>query len=178
MRFINETKEKDYDQKLSGYEFRLRGARGLLVFFGILFCVVGIVMIIACISERTYEPLGGAIPILLFAPLFILAGIYFKKIFLKTIEKGKQNVAPVTRVTFEESGLEVTVPFNPKKSGYFQYGEISVTEYPEVWVLELPEGKWHTLNKCDMTEGTAEELSAFLFVRLKARYTVEEETIS
>ena len=177
MSYINETKGKDHEQKIQGYEFKLWVPRIISIAAGVLFCILGIGVIVACVSQKSYEPLGFGIPILLFGPLFVLMGIYLKKIFRKTIERGKQNIAPVTRVAFEEEELEVTVPFNRQKSGRYGYGEVGVTEYPEVWVVELSNGQWYTLNKSGMVEGSAEDLSAFLAKKLKERYVAGAETL-
>lgn len=177
MIYINETKGKDHPYKIKAYETRLWFARVMCIGFGTAFCVLGIVAMIVCISQNAYEPLGAAIPVLLFGPAFIFIGVFFKRVFRNVIERGMQNVAPVTRVTFEGNAFEITVPFNRKKSVRYQYSEVTVTEYPEVWVIELPDGGWNTLNKSDMVEGSAVGLSEFLSERLGERYTVGEETI-
>lgn len=177
MIYINETKGNDYRHKIKFYDLKLCFVSFFCIGLGVVFCILSTWGIVAYISSKSQGSLEVGVSFLLFGPMFILMGIYCKKIFRKTIEKTKQKIAPTTRVTFEENVFEVMIPFNVKKSGRYQYAEAKVTEYPRVWVIELSDEKWHTLNKSDMVEGSAEALSAFLAERLGERYTIDEEAI-
>lgn len=166
MIFINESYNSEQKQKRAEWNFLAKGKVRLgCLILGALLLITGVALLIFIDGNMV-----GAYIAALGAAMAVVGAVAGRQ-----VERAARQKAAF-RAVFEENVFEIASSQKGKYGGRFGYGELSVTEYPEVWVLDLEDGSWFTLNKSDMTEGTAEGLSEFLKERLKEKYAVEEES--
>lgn len=164
MKFVNVTRDP------AGATGTVNLRADVFMIVGILMLLAGSIMTVVLVIERIYEPIAGAAVFIVAGAIFIVVGTVGKPLIKKWIEEQELVRTKTCAVTFSEDRFEVTCYANRKNNGSFSYDELTVTDYPTAWVLEYGEKRWVNLRKCNMTEGTWEELSAFLRERLKERY--------
>lgn len=164
MKFTNVTRNGDVNTQTKARIW-------VFIYLSALLVLAGIVILVLSLIRNAYATIVGAGIIIASGILVIVLAAMPKESFVKKlIERNRLAQSRICTAVFTESGFEVTCYANRKNNGSFSYDVLAVTEYFEVWVLEYGEGRWVTLNKADMTEGTSEELSAFLQTTLGERY--------
>lgn len=170
--FVNQT-QNNLETNLAA---NLHIAKPYKIVFLCVFCPLFLLLGVMCLL---IDPSDLVMPIFLIAMAVVFALFYlvfFKKILIHTIKKMLQGKEGVNTFTFEDDGFTVQTETNAGLSGSSTgvYGSLSkAVEYDDMWLLYYNRATVFTVCKSGMKEGSAEDFSVFLGVKLGERLRVK-----
>ena len=171
----NETKvDVEYNSRVTENMSGKKSKR-IIIAASVVLLVCGVIMLLleyAVPSDEKADPFYGILFLVLgtIFLVFVLAYRPFMKMILKKTMQGKESTIIYT---FAEDGYEVITYLNDgttsTATGSYS-GFIEAKEFKDMWLLYINKATIFSVSKSGMTEGTADELSAFLSRVMGARY--------
>lgn len=150
----------------------------MIVLFSVVFILIGVVGIL---YREDDTDIGFGIIMIAFGVLFYPLVLLFTKITQKNLDKSMSVLSSDTTQTFQFYPDKIIITQEKKRFGEeeSEYLATTTAKYSYFYKVEETRGnyflrisrvQYHVVNKCDLKQGTLEELNSILSSNLGARF--------